>query len=258
MESVTQPTFVLVPGIFHTAIHAEILVDSLRAKGYSSEVIAHPTIGPLAATAPPNADAKNVRQVLEDLINEQQKDVVLFCHSYGGAPGCQSVNGLEKRARAKAGQKGGIVRIIFLSAILPREGETVLQTLAAAEIPPGEWLAADPATGIASATSKAAEVLFHDLQDDQADYWASKLEPMSANSVSTPATNVCWDVDVPKVAIFCKRDRVFPLEGQRRIVERVKSVNGGDWVTYEMDCGHSPFLSHVEELVEILTRFKMY
>ncbi|KAJ7268652.1 Alpha/beta hydrolase fold-1, partial [Mycena haematopus] len=228
---------------FHTSVHAEILVESLRIKGYPTEVVSHPTIGPLATSAPPNADTAHLRQVLEELINNQQKEIILFCHSYGGVPGCQSVNGLEISTRARAGQKGGIVKTVFLSAVLPPEGEPLVQTLAGGEIMPGDWFDVD-----------ASASLYHDLPADRAEHWASKLEPMSVHVVSVPATNVCWDTDVPKVAIFCKKDRVFPLEGQRRMLERVKGTKGGNWGMYEMDCGHSPFLSHVEELVEILTK----
>ncbi|KAF8210679.1 hypothetical protein K438DRAFT_1959900 [Mycena galopus ATCC 62051] len=254
MASPTKPTFVLVPGIFHTAAHAQILVDSLHAKGYPTHVVSHPTIGALATSAQANADVVHLRQVLEELVNNQQKDVVLFCHSYGGVPGSQSVNGLERNARAKAGQKGGIVKIVFLSAVLPREGETIPQTMAGAELQPGDWFEMDQATGTSFANSKAAAVLYHDLPDEKAEYWALKLEPMSANPVLAPATNVCWDADVLKVAIFLKRDRAFASQGQRRMVERVRGDKGGDWKTYEMDCGHSASLSHVEELVEILTK----
>ncbi|KAJ6498974.1 Alpha/beta hydrolase fold-1 [Mycena sanguinolenta] len=254
MESSTKPTVVLVLGIFHTPAHAETLVDCLRTKGYPTEVVSHPTIGPLAASALPNADAAHLRQVLEELVNNQQKETILFCHSYGGVPGSQSVNGLEISTRARAGQKGGVVKTVFLSAILPREGETLVQTLVGSEIPPGEWFDMDPATGVSFANAKASAILYHDLPGDRAEYYASKLEPMSAHTVSEPVSNVCWVTDVPKVAIFCRRDRVFPVEGQRRMVERVKSTKGGDWEMYEMDCGHSPFLSHVEELVELVTK----
>jgi hypothetical protein len=58
-------------------------------------------------------------------------------------PGSQSVNGLETSARAKIGQKGGIMKVIYLSAILPREGESVLQTFSEAGMKPGDWAEMD-------------------------------------------------------------------------------------------------------------------
>ncbi|KAF7361659.1 AB hydrolase-1 domain-containing protein [Mycena venus] len=178
MDSLTKPTFVLVPGMAHAAVHLQFLVDALHAKGYPTEVVSHPTIGSLASTATPNADAMNLRRVLEEVINNQQKDVVLFCHSYGGFVGSQS-NGFERSMRAKAGQKGGIIKVIYLSANLPREGETMLQILTELEIAPRMWMDMDSATGTFVKNSLAADTLFHDLPDDQAEHWASKLEPMS-------------------------------------------------------------------------------
>lgn len=76
---------------------------------------------------------------------------------------------------------------------------------------------------------------------------------MSAHTGITPAVNVCWETDVPKVYIFCNKDRVWSLEEQQRMLERVRG-DRREWDTYEMDCGHSPFLSHVEELTEILEK----
>lgn len=142
MQSLAKPTFVLVPGLAHGPVHFQSLVESLHAKGYPTESISHPTVGPLAVTAPPNADAENLRRVLEELINDQQKDVILFCHSYGGFVGSQ-VKGFEQSARVKAGQKGGIVKVICLSANLPREGESMMQILTELAIVPRQWMQLD-------------------------------------------------------------------------------------------------------------------
>ncbi|KAF7361660.1 AB hydrolase-1 domain-containing protein [Mycena venus] len=222
MDSRTKPTFVFVPGVLHTPAHFQILVDSLHTKGYPAERISNPTVGALASTAPPGADAVNVRRVLEELVNDQQKDVVLVCHSYGGIPGSQSVVGLEGSARAKAGQKGGIIKVIFLTAIVPREGENLVETLSGAEIPAGEWMEMNPTIGTFNHNSKALVILYHDLSDNEAEHWVSKLEPMAPHFAIAPATNVCWDADVPKVYILCKTDRVFSFEQQQRMLERVQ------------------------------------
>lgn len=140
MDSTVTPTYVLVPGVLHTPAHFQGLSDALHAKSYHTEHISHPTVGALAATAPPTADVGNLRRVLEELINNQQKEVVPVCHSYGGIPGCQSIVGLEHSTRAKADQKGGIVKVIFLTAIVPREGENLRDTFAGAGILSSGWL----------------------------------------------------------------------------------------------------------------------
>ncbi|KAF7301081.1 AB hydrolase-1 domain-containing protein [Mycena indigotica] len=246
----TQPTFVFVPGVFHTPAHAQPILDALQAKGYPTHAVALATVGNSASTAKPNADAQAVRKALEELVVEQEKEVVLFCHSYGGIPGSQAVAGLEKSKRNKDGARGGIIRIIFLAAILPREGEGLLQTFAGANFQPGQWLGPTGLVTIA-AYPAATEVLYHDLDVDAKSHWTSKLEPMSMHILSTPAVGVCWGVDVPKTYICCKQDRSISLQAQKTFVERVKVDD--KWKVVEMDCGHSPFLSHIDELVAILT-----
>ncbi|KAF8210564.1 Alpha/beta hydrolase fold-1 [Mycena galopus ATCC 62051] len=253
MGSAVKPTFVLVPGVAHTTAHFQPILNALHARGYPTEVISHPTVGALAATAPLNADAVNFRRVLEELVKNQEKDVILFCHSYGGAIGSQNA-GFERSARARAGQRGGIIKAIYLSAHLSQDGENIPQTLAELGIVL-RWLDVNPTTSTFTANSLAAETLYHDLPDDQAGYWASKLEPMSSHAVIAVPCNTRWDTDVPKVYIFCKNDRTIELFAQQRLLERVlEGQNKDSWKTYEMDCGHCPFLSHVEELVEILTK----
>ncbi|KAF7346401.1 AB hydrolase-1 domain-containing protein [Mycena sanguinolenta] len=166
---------------------------------------------------------------------------------------CQCVNGLERSARAKAGQKGGIIKLIFLSAILTQEGESMLQVSGEVGIMSMPWMEMDSVSSTFSPNSLAVDILYHDLPDDQAQYWASKLERMSGYVAIAPVSDVCWNADIPKVYIFCKTDRVIPFQEQQRIVERVQ-CSPRDWETYEMDCGHCPFLSHLEELTEILTK----
>ncbi|KAF7301104.1 AB hydrolase-1 domain-containing protein [Mycena indigotica] len=244
----TPPTFVFVPGVFHTPAHAQPLLDALQAKGYPTHAVALTTVGELASTAPPNADVQAVKKVLEKLVEEEEKEVVLLCHSYGGVVGSQAVAGLEKSRR----NKGGIIKVVFLAAILPREGEGLLEAFAATPSWPGSWLLpAGPVT--MTAYPEAAEVLFHDLDPDAQSYWAGQLAPMSAHVLSTPAVGVCWAVDIPKMYIFCTQDRSMPLQAQRVFVERVNMGDDSSWKTVEMDCGHSPFLSHIDQLVAILT-----
>ncbi|KAJ6499098.1 hypothetical protein C8R45DRAFT_981090 [Mycena sanguinolenta] len=138
-SNTTNPTFVLVPGVAHGSAHFGGLVAALNAKSYPTEVISNPSVGPLAGTALPNADTANLRRVLEELVNAQQKEVVLVCHSYGGMVGCQSIHGLER----SAARQGGILKVVFLSAIMPREGEAMVHTFGAIEFVPPQWMVVD-------------------------------------------------------------------------------------------------------------------
>ncbi|KAF7321766.1 AB hydrolase-1 domain-containing protein [Mycena kentingensis (nom. inval.)] len=250
-------TFLLVPGVLHTPAHFQPLIDALNARGCPAQSVALPTVGAFAESAALNADAVAVKSALQQLVVAEKKNVVLVCHSYGGIPGCQAVAGFEKAARVKEELEGGVVRIIFLSAILPKEGESLLDAFAGAGVSPGDWLEPSSASTLA-ANSKASERLYHELDTKSAADWTSKLEPMSIHILSTPAVDTCWSTDLPRTYILCLRDQVFSFEEQGRFLERIRGEGDAMWSTKKMDCGHSPMLSHVEELTEILTREQEY
>ena len=46
-------------------------------------------------------------------------------HSYGGIPGSAALNGLGKVEREKNGEKGGVVRLVYVASWILREGETL-------------------------------------------------------------------------------------------------------------------------------------
>nr|GAT42523.1 predicted protein [Mycena chlorophos] len=253
----SSPTFLFVPGVCHTPAHCQPLLDAFHARGYSAEAVALPTVGSLASTAPLNADVNAIRDSLERLVVNENRDVVLVCHSYGGVPGSQAVKGFERSRRMADGTDGGIVQVVFLAAMLPKEGESTAELLAGVGAPKelGRWL--EPGTENTIVANKhATEMLFHDLDTDAAAHWTKELEPMSTHTMTTPAVGVCWDLDVPKVYIVCKQDRALWIPGVStlRFVERVNGGSLDGWSTLEMDCGHSPFLSHIHQLVDMLTR----
>ena len=65
------------------------------------------------------------------------KDVVLAMHSYGGMHGPVAAKGLSKTERAAAGEPGGILGLIFLSALVVFEGKSLVASVGG-EFPP--WI----------------------------------------------------------------------------------------------------------------------
>lgn len=68
-----------------------------------------------------------------------QSEVVLVLHSYAGMPGSEAAKGLGKREREDKGQKGGVVRLVFVQAYAMPEGFT--PTAGGAQFPP--WMLVD-------------------------------------------------------------------------------------------------------------------
>lgn len=50
------------------------------------------------------------------------RDVIIISHSYGGVPATESVRGLSKAARAKEGKPGGVVRLAYMTSLVPELG----------------------------------------------------------------------------------------------------------------------------------------
>jgi hypothetical protein len=60
-------------------------------------------------------DVKAVRDAISSEV-EQEHDVVVAVHSYGGVPGCEAIKGFTKEDQAAKGKKGGVVKLLFICA----------------------------------------------------------------------------------------------------------------------------------------------
>lgn len=135
----TKPTIVLVPGAWHSPEIYDNVVKYLSSKGYSAEAVALSSVGAVPPNADFSEDAAAIRTRLSDLIVRQGKDVVLAVHSYAGLPGNVASEGLGKAEREKNGLSGGIVRLVFLAALVGIEGTSTMTP--EAEVP--EWMKVD-------------------------------------------------------------------------------------------------------------------
>lgn len=119
---VSKPTLVLVPGSFTPATGYDPLAEAFAAKGYSIKVLDLRTVGKKPGTPPTMYDdAAYINSEVAKLADEG-KEVVLVAHSYGGIPTSESLKGVSKEAREKEGKKGGVVRVAYLTALVPEVG----------------------------------------------------------------------------------------------------------------------------------------
>ena len=116
-----KPTFVLVPGAFHTGACYSLLVPFLERAGHSARSVTLPSIDNGEASL--SNDIKYIREsILLPLFDSETPDVVLVLHSYAGCPGSAAMKGLSKKGREMRGQKGGIVGVVYVSAMVPKVG----------------------------------------------------------------------------------------------------------------------------------------
>ena len=127
-----KPTILLIPGSFcPSALFYDPVVDRLFAAGYDAIPIEL-----LTCTAPSTAkaatmedDAARIHGVAEKLL-DLGKDVVIVMNSYGGLPGTQACEGLSKKEREAAGKPGAVTGLVYLTALLVQDGESLGESMA--------------------------------------------------------------------------------------------------------------------------------
>lgn len=133
--SASHPTLVLVPGSFSKSEFYDPVILPLREKGYDIHALDPPCYPRSYKKGTPSPsmydDAKFVNEVVEKLADEG-KDVVLLAHSYGGVPASESLKGVTKKERKQQGKTGGVVRVAYITSIVPAVGENLGTVISAA------------------------------------------------------------------------------------------------------------------------------
>jgi pimeloyl-ACP methyl ester carboxylesterase len=138
MASSINPTVLFVHGSWHSPKHFERVRSVLEASGFPTECPSLPTIN--ANPTPPvvsiEDDVKAVQELLNKLIDEDSKEVVVAMHSYGGVVGSQAVlETWSRKARNAQGLSGGVVHLLYICALLVPPGQSPVSFLGG-ELPP--------------------------------------------------------------------------------------------------------------------------
>lgn len=143
----SKPVIVLIPGAWHSPIHYGALISELNNQGYIVSTDKLPSVGSSTPRDQSVAnDSKFIKSKLLTPLLNAGKDVLLLMHSYGGCPGADAAKGLSKSERKAAGQKGGIVGLIFMCAFVANEGDSLKSKLPNAQYDP--WVIWNVSTSI--------------------------------------------------------------------------------------------------------------
>lgn len=129
----SKPSILLIPGSFGLPEFYDPIVNAVAAQGYEIRALHYPSVGLKTGPregVPPSMydDAAFIAEETEKLADEG-KDVVLIAHSYGGVPTSQSIKGLGKEERVKAGKEGGVVNLAYMTALVPALGVSAMGVL---------------------------------------------------------------------------------------------------------------------------------
>ena len=118
---------VLVPAGWHSPAHYQEFTERLNVAGFDTVTQRLPSCDSLDPNEQSVAtDAAFIRNTLLLPSINAGEDVVVIMHSYGGGPGAVAAKGLSKADRQAAGLTGGIIGLIFVSAFVAGEGQTLL------------------------------------------------------------------------------------------------------------------------------------
>ncbi|KAF2433566.1 alpha/beta-hydrolase [Tothia fuscella] len=261
--STKKPTIVFIPGLSSTAslVYAP-LITQLQKLGYQSfHPLELPSINTVAtgASLKPNAleaDIAAIRSTLCQLIEEEQKKVILVAHSYGGTPALSATEGLWKENRTEEGKVGGIIKACLISSSLCFPGDSIAGAREA-------FVKENP--GVLDDGAAKMEVVgeetfivpegfetawFNDLPPEEMQKWGQTLKPTALGAVITPVPlDSAIDVTKWKISYLVakEKDLAMPEAAQKSLIEKARE-RGVDIESREIVSGHFVQVTHAEEV----------
>lgn len=235
----SRPTFLLIHGGCHRAACWDRMFPALKALGRSTVAIDLPGHGR-------DPDIDPVPKTLDDGIDRVvttlrriSGPVVLVGHSLGG----MTVSGAAERMPER------IERLVYLTALVPKDGEAAAQY---SELPGfnagiGSY-ALDDGERVGVRPEMARHLFYADCDEPTATAAERALVATDLGYLGAP---VALSEDrfgaIPKSYIICLQDNAIEPRAQR-----VLAANHPDTDLHEIDAGHSAFLSRPAELAALL------
>lgn len=261
------PTLVFVHGSWHTPACYNKIINILQEQHkLKCCAITLPSM-----SGNPDATFKDDLDVAQEAISHETsngRDVTVIAHSYGGLVGNSAIKGFAKRTdkgassstretsaeaqqtpRAQTSSKGHVIGLILIASGFTLTGLAFMDPFFGH--PPPSWRV-NKTTGYAELVTPPRELFYHDLPDDEAEYWISQLTPQSLKALFEGGeySYAGW-MDVPAWYIGTVEDRGLPVVAQRLGVGMAREM-GCKVEHRELQTSHSPFLSQPVETAAII------
>ncbi|KAI9737421.1 MAG: hypothetical protein M1834_009575 [Cirrosporium novae-zelandiae] len=233
----TKPTIVCVVGAWFLPASFDPLRAILEEKSYPTVAVGHPSIGGTPPLTDFSADVSNLRNTLSKLIEEENKEVVLLLHSYGGIVGSCAAEGFGAVQRAREGKKGGILIVAYMSAFAVPKGTSTLDALEGGRSSP--WMRYEDDKVYINVSLEALS----DIPPAEQQKWAALISYTSAAAFEGKTTYEPWH-DMPCMYLFCDEDEHLTPPVQEGMAKLMESGSGGRGVAkYHIKGWHNSFLS---------------
>ncbi|KAG4421967.1 hypothetical protein IFR04_004946 [Cadophora malorum] len=234
------PTIVFTPGAWHGTWAFDTVRSQLETLGYPTEAVALPSVGTNNVTVGLAEDTAALRDELTTL-TDAGKDIIMVVHSYGGMVGTNAVQGFGYADRAAAGQSGGVIMLIYMTAFAVPLGTSLLDGLGGSYLP---WMILGEDGFVTPVTPET--IFYADVTDAALVAKAiAGLEPEPARIFSDDTTYEPWTQGVKVGFFFTELDQAIPIATQQAMASQFPD----GYFSYTMNSSHSPFLSMPENVV---------
>lgn len=247
----SKPTLVLVPGAWHNASTWDKVSSLMAAQQYKCISVALPsTMSDPSATL-----LQDIEAVRDSIVDEtiQGRDVVVVVHSYGGMVGESAIKRLTRHKQdgssSEKDPSGSVIGIVMLATGFVQTGVSFIDGTGGK--PPPFWTI-DPESGFATLVVEPRQLFYHDLPEEEGDYWVQKLGNQSLKSLMEGGEHAYagW-MDVPVWYVATTEDKALPVQAQRAFVQGAKDA-GADVTLREVESSHSPMLSRPKQTADFI------
>lgn len=233
-EPLTEPMVILVHGAWHGGWCWAALQTELDRRGVPSLA---PDLPGHGTSGEPLGDLYGDADAIAALAKRLDRPVVLVGHSYGGVVITQAATQVDR-----------VTELVFVAAFVPDEGESLMSQLGGFDqrrvalglaTRPGS---SDATTSIDPAGAPAA--FYHLAPPAVAAAAVARLGEQPVASFVQPVTGAPWHT-LPSTYVLCRHDEAIHPDHQAIMAARCAT-------TVPLDADHSPFLTHVAEVADII------
>jgi len=214
---------VLVHGGFVDGSGWEGVSSLLTRRGYTVSIVQNPATSLAADVAATN-----------QILDEQDGDVVLVGHSYGGV------------VITEAGRHPTVKRLVYIAAFAPEVGESVATLIAnpqpGAPVPP----ILPPKDGVLFLDkARFAASFAADVEPERADFMARSQVPWGLDALQDAVTGAAWKTK-PSFYLVATDDGMIPPPAQRMMAKRAGAT------VRETAGSHAVYVSKPQSVADII------
>lgn len=246
-----KPLLVFLPGGWHTPEAYGPTTSILEKAGYTTIGISLPTIGSELKNLTPQEDWKeDVDAIRAELLKHigKGKDIVLIAHSYSGTVASEACNGLGKANRELLGLPGGVVKLVYLAALVLDIGHYIWEANGGKPVNEQKTIMKGDLCYVDK--EGAVSWFYNECSPEEQGSLSTNLQSHAWKAFMTKVEHTAWR-EIPGVYLMTEKDQAIPLAWQETMLN---GATGHKFEIEKCDGDHSPFVSRPEITANLVRR----